>query len=86
MANYGAIPLIIIFFLGIAFALPDEANIGVMILEEMNKSMCSGNLAGSELACKSITPSIITMRILAILVTLGDLAFIVSQIKEGNLW
>lgn len=50
MGKMGVIGAAFLFILGVALALPDEANIGVMILEAFQSGLCSGDNA-SNAAC-----------------------------------
>jgi len=77
MNAQGVIISVIIFMVGIVLALPDEVNIGVMILEELQKNLDSNvDLSGT----------IISLKILGVFLIIGDVVNIVLQAKKGNWW
>ena len=79
-----AIPALIVFVMGVALALPDAANIGVMILDAFKSSLC-GPAFQSNVACQQMNLYIWTMRIIGILMVIGDIVYIAKQIEKGNL-
>tara|TARA_Y100000031_G_C7992160_1_gene279717 strand:- start:218 stop:475 length:258 start_codon:yes stop_codon:yes gene_type:complete len=83
MSKLAAIPALILFLVGIALALPSEANIGVMIIQSMDDALCDdSNL--DNVVCQQMGMYIWTLRILGFLIIIGDLIYVGTQIKEGN--
>ena len=84
MSKLAAIPALVIFVLGVALTLPSEANIGVMIIEAMDDSLCSDDQSQNNVACQKMGMYIWALRIIGILMVVGDIYYIYSQFKEGN--
>ena len=75
MKTQGAIISAIIFIIGIALALPNEANIGVMVLEALMKVPESNiDLGGM----------IFSIKLLGWFLIIGDIINIIFQAKKGN--
>ena len=85
MRQTGAIPAVILLVIGIALALPSEANIGVMTLESIDYALCEGDTQ-ENVACQQMDGYIATIRLIGILTILGDMVFIYAQLKQGNLF
>ena len=83
MPKLAAIPALFFFVLGIALALPSEANIGVMIIESMDDTLCNTQNTDN-VACEQMWMYIWTIRIIGILMVVGDIIYIGVQFKEGN--
>ncbi|MBN2421096.1 hypothetical protein JXB27_02340 [Candidatus Woesearchaeota archaeon] len=74
----GAIGAIIAFLLGVYFAIPSEANIGYMIVDALAKSPSSGSF-------QQIVPVFkATFNLLGVAIVVGDIAYIINQVKKGN--
>ena len=76
----GAITLVIIFVLGIWLAIPDEAGLGSMIVDSLEKSSCPG-LKGF---CEEIPTYRLAFIAAGILLIVGDLAAIYFAAEKGN--
>lgn len=85
MSRLAAIPALIIFVLGIALALPSEANIGVMVIQSMDDALCD-NSNQENVACHQMERYIWTLRIIGVLMIIGDVIYIGTQFREGNLF
>jgi len=83
MSKQAAIPALIVFVLGIALALPSEANIGVMVIESIDDALCNDTNTDN-VACEQMWMYIWTIRIIGILMVVGDIIYIGIQFKEGN--
>ncbi|MFC1741753.1 hypothetical protein ACFL3V_04430 [Nanoarchaeota archaeon] len=79
----GAIAAIIIFIFGLWFAIPSQANIGYMLVESMDDSLCDENTKDNA-ACKQMWFYKLMMSLIGVLIIVGDVAFIVQQVKRGN--
>lgn len=80
MGKTGAIAAIIVFVLGIYFAIPSEANVGYMIVDALAKTppIESNIIAQQEMMWK------VTFSLLGVLMIIGDIAYIITQFKNGN--
>jgi len=85
MSKQAAIPALIVFVLGIALALPSEANIGVMVIQSMDDALCD-NSNQENVACQQMGMNIWTLRIIGFLMIIGDVIYIGTQFREGNLF
>ena len=83
MSKQAAIPALIVFVLGIALALPSEANIGVMVIQSMDNALCD-NSNQENVACQQMGMYTWTLRIIGFLMIIGDIIYIGIQFKEGN--
>ena len=83
MASRGAIPALILFILGVLLALPNEANIGVMILESIDNSLCDDNKVN--VACQQMGFYIFLIKLIGSVIILADIIYIIVQIKEWKL-
>lgn len=80
MGEVGAIAAIFIFIIGIYFAIPSEANIGYMVVDAIAKipPIETNIIAQQEGMWKG------TFNLLGVLMTIGDIVFIITQFKNGN--
>lgn len=83
MSKLAAIPALIVFILGIALALPSEANIGIMIIESIDNALCNAQNTDN-VACEQMWMYIWTIRIIGILMIVGDIIYIGIQFRDGN--
>jgi len=81
----GAIPALFIFLFGIWMALPDEISVGGMVLDALGESLCSGEQQDN-VACQQLPLYKIMLRVIGGLVIIGDIWYIYSQFKSGNLF
>ena len=78
-----AIPAFIILLFGILLALPDEANIAVMMLESMNEGLCQSNI--DNIACQQMGFYIAMIKIVGVVAIVGNIVFIATQFQKGNI-
>lgn len=81
----GVITALIIFVVGIALNLPSEANIGVIILSSLKSVICDSQ-TGVIAVCNTLKFGIVAIRILGVGLIVGDILYIVTQIKKGNFY
>ena len=79
----GAIAALIIFVVGIALNLPNEINIGIIILNSFKPIIC-GSQTGVVVACSALNAGIVAIRILGIGLIVGNLFYIIKQVRKGN--
>lgn len=83
MSKTAAIPALIILIFGIWLNLPDEANIGIMILDSFDNALCNENTIN--IACQQIEGYKLLIRIVGIFMLLGDGYYIYKQVQSGNI-
>ena len=79
MTKQGAIGSLVAFIIGINFAIPNQANIGFMIVD----SLATPSSPESFLALVPLFKEVFVL--LGILIIIGDLIYIIGQFKQGNL-
>lgn len=77
--SQGAVPQAIIFFLGIALSLPDEINIGIMLLKAFSQST-----AATVTAQNILNSGINSLNILGFALMLESILGIFLSAKNGN--
>lgn len=75
----GAIPALIVFIIGILLALPDEANMGIMIIERFQTNYDVDNPT-----YKIYQNSKLGLRILGFALIMADIGYVILQFKKGN--
>jgi len=78
MAKQGAIEAIIIFIIGIYFAIPSQANIGYMIVEALADAL------PTEPFLKLVPMFKLLFSLLGVAIVLRDIVYIVDQVKKGK--
>lgn len=80
MGETGVIAALIILLIGIYLAIPSEANVGYMIVDSLAKAppVESNIIAQQEGIWKGL------FSLMGILLTLGDITYIITQFKKGN--
>ena len=69
--------------LSICFTLPNQANIGVFILESFDKQIC-GFETSERGYCQAMDLAIIMMKLFAVFLFIGTIGYIAKQFREGN--
>lgn len=83
MAKIAAIPALVILIMGFLLNLPDEANIGIIILDSFDNALCENNK--DNIACKQLEGYKLLIRIIGLVLIIGDSYYIYRQFQEGNI-
>jgi hypothetical protein len=74
MAKQGAIGALIAFVIGVWFAIPSQANLGLLILDALSDG----------LPLSTVVSFKIIFILLGIVIIISDIAYIISQFKKRN--